>query len=158
SSPPTARRPRPTAPRSTAPSPWHGRRSTSRATPPCASGCWPARAAERSVPAEHEEVVELAVVPRRTADQHVGGDAAERVDHRAVDETREPDVVRLDGRPPGHRLRRDLPVVDRSAVRRLVVHDEIARPREPAELLVVVSPERPGLGARPAEPLLEVGE
>src|SRR5262249_4011263 len=55
-------------------------------------------------------------------------------------------------------LRRDLPVVDRGAVRGLVVHHEVARPREPAELLVVVSPERPRPGAGPAEPLLEVRE
>src|SRR5581483_7606122 len=104
--------------------------------------------------AEQEVVVERLPVLVRAADEDVVRDAAEVVDHVAVDEAREPDVVLLDRRPAGGVVRRHAPVVDRGAGG-VVVDDEVAGAGEPRERLVIVAPELAAPARRPAEALLE---
>ena len=67
----------------------------------------PAARATRSLglAAEEEVVRQLLAVPRGATDQHVLRDAAQVVDHVAIDEARQADVVRLDRRP-ARRMRR----------------------------------------------------
>src|SRR5436309_1853197 len=91
------------------------------------------------------------------ADEDVGRDAPEVVDHVVVDEAGEAAVVRPDLGPGRWAAGRHLAVVDRRAVA-VVVDDEVPGPREPGERLVVVAPELAAPRRRPAEALLEERE
>src|SRR5205823_12351520 len=110
------------------------------------------------LPAEEEVVAARLAGAVRAADEDVGRDAAEVVDHVVVDEAREAAVVRPDLGPGGRMAGRHLAVVDRRT-RVVVVNDEVAGPGQPGEILMVVAPElAPSSRRRPAEPLLEERE
>src|SRR5262245_21164746 len=107
--------------------------------------------------AEKEVVAGLLAAAMRGADEHVARDAAQVVDHPAVDEARQSAVVRADVRPRRGMIGRHLAVVDGGAAR-VLVDDEVARPGEPRERLVIVSPELVAPPRGPTEALLEERE
>src|SRR5207247_2502022 len=82
------------------------------------------------LPAEEEVVGARLAAAVGAADEDVGRDAPEVVDHVVVDEAGEAAVVRPDLGPGRRAAGRHLAVVDRRAVA-VVVDDEVPGPREP---------------------------